>query len=306
MNRPLEEITEDILRLLREPNLEAIKLEEGLLKHFSNKERKRRNKRYWKRIVKFSRKNREPVKIVSEGDSWHQFPILIREIIDCLNSWRYHKKNYAIYSLGCAGDFLLTMINDGEYAKAIEYTRPSCFLLSGICNDFLRKGKLAYFLKENIEPERDDPCTNITDEFEQLLGYYEELYRVVLDDLIKKYPDMKIISHGYDYVIPSKKVKWRYPVRKFIAKFFMRNGQWLLEPLLLRGYKEKNQQREIIRCMVNRLNDMFLRLANDSDYQNKFIYVNLRDTVKDKRWLDEIHPNRFAFKDIAEEISRHI
>ena len=69
--------------------------------------------------------------IVSEGDSWFQYPLRLVDIIDHLSA------EYAIRSLDAAGDTLQNMFEEGEYIEAIQETGASVFLFSGGGNDVL-------------------------------------------------------------------------------------------------------------------------------------------------------------------------
>ena len=54
--------------------------------------------------------------IVSEGDSWFQYPLLLKDTID-------HVMNrYAVMSLGAAGDLLNRMADKQEYVRAVQET----------------------------------------------------------------------------------------------------------------------------------------------------------------------------------------
>jgi hypothetical protein len=55
------------------------------------------------------------VKIVSEGDSWFQFPFLLKDVIDWLSD------DYAIWSLDAAGDTLANMTSDPNITKNLMY-----------------------------------------------------------------------------------------------------------------------------------------------------------------------------------------
>jgi hypothetical protein len=68
--------------------------------------------------------------IVSESDSWFQFPILVDDIIDHLL-----EEGYAIRSVDAAGDTLANMLKEGEYLDAIRETGASIFLFSAGGND---------------------------------------------------------------------------------------------------------------------------------------------------------------------------
>ena len=54
--------------------------------------------------------------IVSEGDSWFQYPVRLKDTIDHLMD------TYAIYSLGAAGDLLQRMADKQEYVSALRNT----------------------------------------------------------------------------------------------------------------------------------------------------------------------------------------
>ena len=53
--------------------------------------------------------------LVSEGDSWFQYPIKLEDTIDHL-----YAKGFAVRSLDAAGDTLENMLKDREYVDAIE------------------------------------------------------------------------------------------------------------------------------------------------------------------------------------------
>ena len=84
-------------------------------------------------------------KIVSEGDSWFQFPVLLEDVTDQLFK-PFAVDGYAVFSLGAAGDLLENIINEDEITQAIEAEKPEVFLISGGGNDLVADGKLANFL----------------------------------------------------------------------------------------------------------------------------------------------------------------
>ena len=93
--------------------------------------RKRRNQFYNQNILRFP----ERIRIVSEGDSWFQHP-LVMDIIDHLH------RIYNIYCVAAAGDTLRNYFSreksNGEYfIDALDEKKPSFFLISGGGNDIL-------------------------------------------------------------------------------------------------------------------------------------------------------------------------
>ena len=88
-------------------------------------------------------------KVISEGDSWHLYPIVLEEIIDQL-LWPTGANPVAVWSTDCAADTLEHIWrhrkDPGEYLnKLIWGPRPPMYtlmLLSGGGNDLLNSGKL--------------------------------------------------------------------------------------------------------------------------------------------------------------------
>ena len=100
---------------------------------------KRKRQRRYRRKV---RGDFDGVRIVSEGDSWFQYPILLDDVIDELNE----RPDLAVFSLGGAGHLLVDMIAEDEITGAIEAERPDFFLISGGGNDLVGDGRLATML----------------------------------------------------------------------------------------------------------------------------------------------------------------
>jgi len=69
--------------------------------------------------------------VVSKGDSWFQYPFLLKDVIDQLFD------DYAIYSLGGAGVLVSEMLDQDEIGDAIDRENPDLLFLSGRGNDLL-------------------------------------------------------------------------------------------------------------------------------------------------------------------------
>ncbi len=78
-------------------------------------------------------KHFDAIRIVSEGDSWFQYPWLLDDVIDHLMA----KADLAIFSLGGAGHLLADMVAEGEIPEALSRERPEFFLISGGGNDLM-------------------------------------------------------------------------------------------------------------------------------------------------------------------------
>ena len=82
-----------------------------------------------------------------------------------------------------------------------------------------------------------------------------------------------MICHGYDYTVPN-------------------DGKWLGKPMAGLGITNKVLQKAIAREMVDRLNTRLMALASQSP---RVSYINVRGTVGDTRWHDELHPTNAGY-----------
>lgn len=215
-------------------------------------------------------------RIVSEGDSWFQYPVLLKDTID------YLMEPYAIYSLGAAGDLLKNMADKQEYVSAIRETGADILLLSGGGNDLVAGGALASHLEEF------DPDLMAED-------YLLPSFQALLDDALKHYsrmftqvhqlfPHVSILCHGYDYPVPNK-------------------DRWLGKPMEQRGIRDRSLQKAIARCMMDQFNR---RLRRAAKAMPNVTYINCRTVVGDSRWHDGLHPNNAGYADVARKFVREI
>ncbi len=254
------------------PDLVDMEGEEGAVAvgAFNSIARWRRKQIYKKRL-----KGWEGVRIVSEGDSWFQYPLLLKDVIDHLMNLKKYK--YAIYSLGEAGDLLANMRREDEITEAVERENPHVLLISGGGNDMVGGGRMA----KMVHPGSDnitDPAAYPNEKFREFLEEIEGLYREMFTNLLRDFPSLKIVCHGYDYAIPDK-------------------GRWLGKPLEKAGIRSKKMQRDIVAVMINRFNESLKNIV--AEFPGSVFHVNVRGTVDDGDWHDELHPDSDAFGEVA-------
>lgn len=213
-------------------------------------------------------------KIVSEGDSWFQFPILLLDVIDQLSPPTQLFGDYAIFSLGAAGDLLSNIINEDEITQAITAEDPEVFLISGSGNDLVFDGNLANFLHPFDSSRSPEDYPN--DDFDRFQDDIIQLYRGLYLRLLSRFPDLKIIGHGYDYVIPN-------------------DGVSLGRPMASQGITDSDLQKNIMRVIIDRLNESLIELAGRVEMAGRVFHVDCRGVVGDDNWFDELHPNNSGF-----------
>jgi len=283
MMRDIDVTDEDIAQYLKEeqkasqafvPQItidDTLVDDEGLeadvaLSLFNFWDKKRRQRRYRRKI----KNGWSGLKVVSEGDSWFQYPFLLKDVIDQLFD------DYAIYSLGGAGDLVSEMLDQDEIADAVERENPDLLFLSGGGNDLLGDGRI----KTAVHPfkagraAKDYPNQGFSDR----LGEVIETYRKLIDNTLAQKPDLKIVCHGYDYALPNK-------------------GRWLGKPMESLGIKDKKLQAGIVREMIARFNIALTALA--SDYPGRLFRVDCLEAVDPGEWHDELHPSDTGYAAVA-------
>jgi hypothetical protein len=241
--------------------------------------------------------DRRPV-LVSEGDSWFQFPMLLADVIDQL------AEDYNVWSVDAAGDTLQNMVFDhAEYLAALRQHAGTAraFLFSGGGNDVVgadaQGNPVIARLVRGFEDGKPADWYVATAEANRTFAMIEDGYRSVLDAVRREFPDLPVLCHGYGYAIPGGAPgDTRHPAWAAVDK-------WLGAPMRERlGIRDPALQRDIVRLLIDRFNDMLRRLCGASHPQGAFgnaWYVDVRDTVRG-RWADELHPTDEGFAAVGQ------
>ncbi|SDX93946.1 Astacin (Peptidase family M12A) [Ruegeria halocynthiae] len=219
------------------------------------------------------------LKIVSEGDSWFQYPFLLKDVIDHLS------KNHAILSLGAAGDTLDDVFTQNELVTAVLAERPDAVLLSGGGNDLLGGGNLATIVRP-FTPGLD-ALGHITSAFDIILAEVTRLVRNIANGVAAAAPGTPILTHTYDHAIPD-------------------DGRWLGRPLQARGIVDTGLQREIIEILIDRWAQALFNLAREPGLSGKLHIVDCRGLIPDNGWEDELHPDSKSFAKAAQQFEAMI
>jgi hypothetical protein len=214
--------------------------------------------------------------IAAEGDSWFQYPFILKDVIDHLFTTN------AIFCRSEAGDTLQNMVARKEYLDALDRTGGRLLLLSGGGNDLVAGGELARHLRP-FDP-RLTPQQYPRASFDKILDDAISCIERIVRDVGRAFPRAAVITHGYDYAIPA-------------------DGKWLGRPMKSIGIKDRGLQQAIAREMIDRLNTRLESLAGQSP---RLTYVDCRGVVGPKRWHDELHPTDAGYADVAKKIVAEI
>ena len=256
--------------------------------------RGRRRRRFRQRLDAGSRL---PV-VVSEGDSWFQFPFLVRDTIDHLGD------DHLIWSLDAAGDTAENMVNRRpEYLKGLQAQKEngvSAFLFSAAGNDVIGEDALGEpvlkSLVKQYDPDRDAAWHVDAAALARVITFLETAYRRVVstvrtDQGLARLP---ILVHAYDYALPGGQPgDPRHP--RWAAQ-----DKWLGRALRDRGVQDVALQRAIVRLLIDATYDMLFRVAGDSARTGVHV-VDVRGTLpKVTDWADEIHATDEGFARVAD------
>lgn len=243
--------------------------------------------------------------LVSEGDSWFQFPLLIKDVIDHLED------HFLVWSLGAAGDTANNMVRNMHESRKTEYLNALIsrkdqvkgFLFSGAGNDVIGQNPdteepVLIDLLNEFNGDASDVLGHINqDKFNEKLDFIEDTYRLFIRNIraISGLENLPIFIHGYDYNFPYPwgENDWRDPTR-YAAK-----DQWLGRPLNKRGIIDQQLRRNIIIYMIDALYDRLEEVAGDSATSAVWL-IDCRGAMPDvEDWADEIHGTSEGFAKVG-------
>lgn len=215
--------------------------------------------------------------LVEEGDSWTQYPVLLDDIVDHLNT----ESDIAIFSTGAAGDIVANMAAQKEYLPAIRATNAQGLLLSGGGNDLLGDGALARVL---LQYDEHKPVADLIDypALERSVQDILHHYRTILSDVQNEFPGIKVFGHGYDLPFPQN------------------GGKWLGTPFAEKGIPA-DVGRNVLQIIIDTFNEHLITLAQSA---NNFVFTDLRGVVDRgaNSWFDELHPKNAGYERAANAI----
>jgi hypothetical protein len=230
--------------------------------------RRRRHRAYRNRI----RDGWTGPKLVSEGDSWFQYPTSLQDIIDHL------MMDHAILSLGAAGDELSDIMVQREILLNIQAEGAAALLLSAGGNDLFDSGQLGLLVEEPFPGATANDLVGAT--FQAFLASLSARYLELLRRVHSAFPEVHILVHGYGPAYP-------------------RGGAWIERPLTKRGVP-KSLQHQVVLLILRRFNDVLASFANASEFEGKVVHIDVTDVGSSPEdWYDEIHLNGENFAKVA-------
>jgi hypothetical protein len=243
----------------------------GVMDLANNFMRWRRKKKYQRMIGQFPGRPR----LVAEGDSWFQHPLVV-DTIDHLSDGH----GYPIRSLDAAGATLQEMVDEDEYLDTILAEDAKVLLLSGGGND-LMGGRFGNWIKAYTPDTPGQKPERFINEgaLSPAMKTLADLYDGICSNMAANAPGVLVLVHTYDYVRPCI------------------DGKWLGKPMMEKGITDSRDMDAVIRLLIGRFAEMLKNL------KLKFpAVVRLVDNVgavPAAMWHDEIHPSDYGFVPVA-------
>lgn len=219
-------------------------------------------------------------RIVAEGDSWFQYPILVKDILDHLY------RHYAICSIAEAGDTLENYMVSKDYLKYVKSENPPVFLVSGGGNDILGS-QFRDFLREAPDPGDTTLNKYLEPLFHTKLQQLQDWYRVMFNDLIAYNANIRILAHSYDYVIPVD------------TDIYPKKTSWLGKYMIEKNIREQDERERLLIHILDQFNDKLKAVIEE--FPQNATYIDARKLVNRDSWYDEIHPTNEGFALVADK-----
>lgn len=244
--------------------------------------------------------------MITEGDSWFGYPAGVipvshtgTNIIDHIED----ANKFNILRLETSGDEASAMMAQNQRhqldyvleslaKKAARRNNPNYLpkyiLFSAGGNDIVGEHDIKHFLNEYRDGMTARRCFR-SDRFQVRLQQIKAAYKELISFRNDYCPDAYILTHCYDYLVPTGKGA------RFLGA--LKVGPWIKPYMVKKKKIEKPQlQKDIVKLMIKAFSGMLDEVAAESD---RFIKVNTLESIQDNQWVNEIHPNRAGFGEVA-------
>lgn len=233
--------------------------------------------------------------ILSEGDSWFSTP-LYYNLVDWLE---VHAPNAVFMRMEKSGDEALNMFSGGNLRSVSHRVKAFDFdvlLLSAGGNDFVDR-----FLRDTF---RNASAMTPETALERVVdsGRYADVlraYQRMLDAALKARPDLKIITHSYDYPrLMGAPAELTVEQIGLVALIKRSVGDWIAR-YVSDALPTSAEQIAFAKLLIDQFFERVLKPLK-TEFGVALTVVDFRGTLDhDTDWNDEMHPTGSAFERLA-------
>lgn len=245
-------------------------------------------------------RNPKAVRLFFEGDSWFDFPEILRtNIVEVLQK-RYERPGaeldkVIVLDSSNVGDEAREILCGRQYADLMtvmggERLAFDAILFSGGGNDLVANN-MGPMLKPYKQGMSWEDCINLP-RFTRRLKQIELAYADLADLRDDLQPNAWILTHSYDFAVPSGAgVK--------IFGLTVKKSDWIQLQMKNKGIPDAHQQ-AIVTQMLERFDDMLLQFEQT---RARWRHVRTQGTLTKNDWGDEMHPTKAGFAKIADKFA---
>lgn len=221
--------------------------------------------------------------VVAEGDSWFSHP-LVNTLIDQLEAG-----GMTITNLAHWGDTIQDMVNKQQYIPILNMSSSTKhFMFSGGGNDVLAdlSGLIRQYNSAYNNPDNPSHVGYyITDGIHDVVANLKSWYQLLHSQVVQTKSKPTLIVHGYDYARPAA------------------HGIYIGDDFEFRGFDLTQKKiNKLAFNIVKRLIDQFnVMLAGFARSASDVVYVDLRGTLGDNDWFDELHASSRGAEKLAKK-----
>lgn len=231
---------------------------------------------------------------MAEGDSWFDYT----PGVDILDNLRL--LGYPISSVAQHGDTLENMTYGtdttrnyvprppqlGATLDLVRRVKPKFFLFSGGGND-VAGAELESYMNHVLSPAPGLRTAYVDYVFGTVV---RDQYQYIIDKVKGVQANIHIIIHGYGNAIPDGRAVFDFPLGFHFV------GPWLKPALAAKGFATLQVARPIVTDLVKRFNDVLKDIASKNTNVH---YIDLRPTIQDADWVNELHLSNSAYRRVA-------
>lgn len=238
--------------------------------------------------------------LIAEGDSWFDYPF--HDVLQNLEDLH----GYDVESVAHKGEAVEEMAYNGgqleELTRRLEKvlrrgTRPRAILISGGGNDVVGD-EFPMMLNHAMSASpgiNQQVMRGVVDE------RVAQAYVVILNAItrvceVKLGERLPILMHGYDYAVADG--------RGYLGGWWFLPGPWMEPGFRRKAYSERAQRIEIVRQLIDHLNDMLIRIPALPEFSH-VRHVDIRNTLPNNPedymdwWDNELHPTPRGFEAVT-------
>ena len=252
---------------------------------FANKVETLQRRRRYKKL----KEDRSRLRIVAVGDSWFQYPFILKDVVERLY------KNYAICCLAKAGNKLENYQKNKDYLDIIGEEDARFMLICPGLNNLLLV-ELPSFLKITPDPSDTTSKRYLNQKFFEALQIVSNQFDAMFTELLDRYPDLNILMHCYDYFIP---IDFNDPVNR-------NKPSWCGRHMINKKINSQIERENLMRYIIDSLTEKLSELIHREKFNNKVTLVDTRGLVPRTEWYDELHPTNDGFQTVADAFIKEI